>query len=375
MGTIMKKALFISCFDWYKTRIEPMYQLLIKENYQIKVLIADFDHIKKERIVEKYKECTYINVPKYKKNISVQRIKSHLVFGRKVKEELLSFNPNLIYCQIPPNNVGNICYKYKKANPDIKLILDIIDLWPESMPIGGIKKTLPANIWKSWRDKAISVADHVFTECSFYQNELENVINKSKTSTLYLYKEQNKKEKELIRLLIENSKKDDIIRFAYLGSMNNIIDIDGICKVLQHFIDGGMKCQLHAIGDGESRNKFEEAVSELECDSFFYGCVFDEIEKIRILVPCDYALNMMKDSVSVGLTIKSIDYLSYGLPIINNIKGDTWEIVEKERIGWNTGTKETEVNRKDVISYFSENFEKRAFVREVKNVLVSLEVI
>ncbi len=44
---------------------------------------------------------------------------------------------------------------------------------------------------------------------------------------------------------------------------------------------------------------------------------------------------MMKDEVSVGLTIKSIDYLSYGLPLINNIKGDTTKLVQDEKIGQN----------------------------------------
>ena len=43
----------------------------------------------------------------------------------------------------------------------------------------------------------------------------------------------------------------------------------------------------------------------------------------------------MKDTVFVGLTMKSLDYLSYGIPLINNIQGDSFEIVEKEKIGFN----------------------------------------
>jgi hypothetical protein len=43
----------------------------------------------------------------------------------------------------------------------------------------------------------------------------------------------------------------------------------------------------------------------------------------------------MKDSVCVGLTMKSIDYFQHGLPIINNIPADTTEIVEKYGVGLN----------------------------------------
>ena len=43
----------------------------------------------------------------------------------------------------------------------------------------------------------------------------------------------------------------------------------------------------------------------------------------------------MKSSVRVGLTMKSIDYLSYGIPILNTIPDDTWELVDREKIGVN----------------------------------------
>jgi len=43
----------------------------------------------------------------------------------------------------------------------------------------------------------------------------------------------------------------------------------------------------------------------------------------------------MKESVCVGLTMKSIDYFQHGLPIINNIQADTTYFVENYNIGFN----------------------------------------
>ena len=54
----MKKALLISCFNWYKSRLEPIRELLISHEYEVIVLIADFDHIEKRPVQRRYDECT-----------------------------------------------------------------------------------------------------------------------------------------------------------------------------------------------------------------------------------------------------------------------------------------------------------------------------
>lgn len=372
----MKKAVLISCFDWYNTRLRPIRELLIQKGYEVAVLEMDFHHINKEPIEVRYRECTYISVPEYKNNISISRLRSHLVFGKKVNQWIQENNPELICCQVPPNNVAKYCMQYKQSHPDTRFILDIIDLWPESMPLGKLKSTLPAKMWRNWRDKAITSADHVFTECDLYQEKLKNVLNPDKTSTLYLYKEQTDKEKEFVKKFIDEREQhvdDHIIRFAYLGSMNNIIDIEGICEVIQQFQNQGYFCELHAVGDGESRDRFEEAVRETGCQTHFYGPAFDEIEKIKILAPCDYAFNMMKGDISVGLTIKSIDYLSYGLPLINNIRGDTWKMVEDLRIGINVDN-DAEIRNVDhnrVVRVFNERFTKEpSFITKINGVII-----
>lgn len=372
-----KKALIISCFNWYKTRLRPVRELLLVRKYDVTVLIADFEHITLSPVEIRYPECTYVSVPQYKMNISLQRIRSHLNFGKKVNYWIEQNRPDLIYCQVPPNNVAKYCYKYKRLHRDTKLILDIIDLWPESIPVGRkLKSMLPMKVWKRWRDDAIVSADYVFTECNLYQEKLKDYLNPKKTSTLYLFKEQSDEERNLISAIIREKEQNvsdnhNVIKFAYLGSMNSIIDIDGICSVITQFQKDGYFCELHAIGDGESRKKFEEDIQAVGCKTYFYGLVFDEIKKIKLLAPCDYAFNMMKSEVNVGLTTKSIDYLSYGLPLINNIKGDTWKMVEKEKVGINVSNiGEFKLcfnaqSRKHILNTFSSYFEKKSFEKMV----------
>ena len=366
----MKNAVIVSCFDWYKARLKPVRDILAGKGYDVTVLIADFNHIKKEPIDNRSPECTYLHVPAYKKNLSIARMRSHLVFGKTVDQLLEEIKPELIFCQVPPNNVSDYCRKYKKKHSGTILVLDIIDLWPESMPLGVVKKMLPARIWGKWRDEAIKAADYTFTECDLYQKELNDVILRQKTETLYLFKEQSIEEKKLVQEIVENRKSEEqTVKLAYLGSMNHIIDIEGICNVIKRLQGQNISCEVYAIGDGEARKSFEDAVKSLGCLTHFYGKVYDELEKIRLLAPCDYALNMMKSDIRVGLTIKSIDYLSYGLPLINNIKGDTYRMVEEEHLGVNAEKlclPLVSFDHKKICDYYESKFSVGSFQEKIE---------
>lgn len=332
-----KKALIISCFNWYQPRLEPVRQLLLNK-YDVTVLIADFDHIKKQKIDKKYLECTYLKVPEYKKNLSLSRIRSHLVFGKKVAHYLKKVHPDLIFLQIPPNNIARYCLRYKRENPGIKYYIDLIDLWPESMPLRGLEKSILLGYWRKMRNSSLKAANHVFLECQLYEKKLRKVLIPEKTSVLYLFKRQTKEEKALIEELAVRKRKekgDNILSFAYLGSINNIIDITGICNVLKSVITKGITVYVEIIGDGEEKENFIERLQATGANVVYHGAIYDQLKKIKILGQCDYGFNMMKHEVSVGLTIKSIDYFSMGIPIVNNIRGDTWEMVEKYNVGIN----------------------------------------
>ena len=366
----MQKVLFVSCFeDWYRLRLKPIITLFDNTEYSVECVLSDYDHIRKQYSRKYEDECTYIHVPAYKKNISPNRIISHLSFGKQIKKLIKKNKPDVIYLVLPPNNTAKYCSQYKKKNPDVKLFLDIIDLWPESLPLRSLQSMPPIRIWKSWRNDSIIHSDYVFTECDLYQEILKGVIDKEKSSTLHLFKEQSKEEKELVKKAIHDRALNEpgVLKLAYLGSMNNIIDIDGICGVIKQLISAGYRCELHAVGDGECKASFEEEVSSTGCGVFFYGSIFNEIEKIKLLAQCDYALNMMKNEVSVGLTMKSIDYLSYGLPLINNIKGDTWNMINKYGIGMNVDNKidiERHFDGNDILDFYIKHFSKEAFLKK-----------
>jgi len=363
-----EKAVIISCFDWYEKRLKPIKEVLEENGYFVIVFTSDYDHIKKEKIKKKIQECIYIPVKEYKKNISIDRLCSHHLFAKEVLNKLYSICPTFIYVLIPPNSVADVCRKYKQKHPEVKLIFDVIDLWPESMPGKKYHSLLPFRYWRKLRDNSLKVADHIFTECSLYQEKFESSV-RNKCSTLFLFKDKKGGYDHDYLGLEDDTASKKKLKLCYLGSINHIIDIDGICQVVKN-LSNNYDVEVRVIGKGESKDIFLDKLSKTGTNVKYYGPVFDEKEKKRILVECDYGLNMMIETVSVGLSIKSIDYLSYGLPLINNLKGDTWDIIEKESIGINIpkngciGTLPI-INHTYVYETFNKYFSEDAFKEKI----------
>lgn len=382
----MKNAVIISCFDWYENRLKLVKEILYEKGYEVTILTADFNHINKKKVENKNESCIYIKVPKYKKNLSFSRINSHIQFGREVSNYIVSHSPDLIYLLLPPNNIAKYCLEYKKSNPSSIYIIDIIDLWPESMPIPFWFKKFLLSFWGKLRDLSLKEADFIFTECQLYQTILRESMPNLNFATLPLYKEESKAFRTLKKSNIF-IKKDTYneLNLAYLGSINHILDMNSISSIIRKFNNKGIVCNLHVIGDGVKRNEFLSVAKSSGANVIYYGKIFDELEIYKIFSNCDYGLNMMKPSVAVGLTIKSIDYLSIGLPLINNIKGDTWNLVETDMIGINYSGDSEELYTKIITSdlnqfkinsrkCFEKNFTSDVFKEILKKGLKKVEL-
>lgn len=333
----MKKAILISGFGWYEERLKPVSEVLEEKGYKSVCYLSDFNHQRKKYFIDTQNGCKYIHVPVYKKNLSVARLFSHMIFGYKLKKILKKEKPDLIYCMVPPNSAAMSCLKYKKKHPVCKYYLDIIDMWPESMPIRDrYKNNIIFKKWGYLRNASVPFADHIFTECRLYQNRLKNILKMDRVSTLYLFKELYDKD-NVLKCIEEKKKKykKNKITLCYLGSINNLISIDKICMVLALLVKSGIFVELRIIGEGEAKDRLVQSAKDTGAEVKYYGLVYERSEKLNILGCCDYGFNIMKDYVEVGLTIKSVDYFSMGIPIINGIKGDTWKFVEKKNIGVN----------------------------------------
>ena len=120
-------------------RMYYLATLLCKCGYEVDLITSRFQHWVKrfrtqEELDRKDAPCRilFMDEPGYTKNVQVKRILSRRVLTRNIKKHLHANHYDLIYAQIPDNQLASTAARHaKKAG--IPFIIDVEDLWPEAM--------------------------------------------------------------------------------------------------------------------------------------------------------------------------------------------------------------------------------------------------
>lgn len=328
----MKQAVIVTPFDnySYNVRVKYLEKYLTNRGYKCQVISSDFDHRKKCRYETHRTNLKLIHVPEYRRNVSLSRIYSHYKFAKSVFFELENIKPDLVYGSAPPNFLIKFIGKYKRKNICSKVIFEIGDMWPETLPLSGKKKEIISpilNVWASIRNKNLKYSDAIVYECDLFKQKLDRYHLNVHSDTIYLCKEDCYGQEERINDVNQ-------LNIAYVGSINNIIDIDCIIRILSG-INKHRKVLFSIIGDGECKKELLANCQSNNISYIDYGILFDDNKKRDILKKCHFGLNIMKQSVRVGATMKSLEYFHWGLALINNIPADTQKIVDLYNCGVN----------------------------------------
>lgn len=335
------KGVIICAFDTYFDRVRLLKEYYQKRGSEVLVLASDFSH-RTKTYQPRHDADFQVHVRAYQKNFSADRIRSHQEFAKGARAEVEKIAPDWIHCLIPPNTLAKEMADYKSAHPNVRLIFDVIDLWPETMPMQRFQWLLPFRHWKRLRDDHLHAADVILTECDLFRKVL-HLENDPKCTTLYWARAELPADTQP---QLEEKK----LSFAYLGSINNIIDI----SMIVDFLDACQRYKpvsLHIIGGGESKETFVHALMEKKIRVVDHGFIYDQQKKQEIFDRCDYALNVMKPSVVVGLSMKSLDYMCAQIPMINTIGGDLQRLCETEKIGINIDRSNLKTAAERVSSY------------------------
>ncbi len=340
----MKKAVCISCTHHYAERTRYIEAVLQSAGYACTYITSDFHHTSKKRHKVDLPHCIQIPTNRYTKNISPQRILSHIRFAKDAMKTVQQLRPDLLYVEVPPNSLCREAARYKRKNPQTAVIFDIFDLWPESFPNSRAKQLfkLPFGVWARFRNKGLPAADLVLTECDLFKEKLARYLAGTEQRTLYLCRPEATAQESL-------APAGEKLQLCYLGAINNIIDIPTIAALVGQ-LNTLRPTALHIIGDGESREDFVSAVKATGAEVIFHGKIYDNAEKQAIFDRCSFGLNIMKDSVCIGLTMKSVDYFAGGLPIINTIGGDTANLVETAGIGVNVKREDLAETAREILA-------------------------
>ena len=163
------------------SRFRSLAEILSKD-YSVDIITSSFQHWeKKQRDTEKLIEnnsdkgygLKFAYEPGYKKNVDLKRINSHKIATKNILRILKEDKYDLIYCIIPPNYMARKVAEYARER-NIKLIVDVEDLWPEAMQmVLNLPRILDKSLFSSFRRdarKAYECADGIIGTSDEYRD-------------------------------------------------------------------------------------------------------------------------------------------------------------------------------------------------------------
>lgn len=303
-----------------------MAEAFRKAGHEVTLWTSDFNHTTKcKRLVagngERGMAIRFIPTIPYYKNVSIRRIVSHIVYairwwreGSELKDRCSGRDgkPDVIILSTPPICTG-LAALYFKKRCGAKVVLDIMDLWPETFERVAPKWVLKPMKWLA--DFIRSKADLVTSVAKAYPGE-----------TFYHgIKEVRSKE---VRSEGSNIRTDRGLGVVYIGNLGVTYDLKTVIEAVGK-IEGA---KLKIAGEGVQAPMIAEKVAESKGKIEYLGYL-GKAEMEKLLKESDIGIIPMAPESCVGVPYKFADYAASGLAIVSSLGGESAEMMKKYGAG------------------------------------------
>lgn len=325
----------------------PLYQIeeFLKLGYNVTYIVPSFNHFTKSqrKCSEHFHQendrfkIVILKAVSYNKNISIKRFLSHFLFSLTVFKYVFKFKKiDVIFLALPSPFLDVVCVLLKKIFK-AELYVDFRDLWPELFEVylGGILKII------SWpfiqmlyfnrnitfkNSSVITAVSHTYLEIAKRSN------SNAFSDVVYLGYANELNENDANSLTID----DGSLNIVYAGSLSHNYDIECLLSVVK-IIDENYpehKLYFHIAGSGFYDKKIEKYAVIYSKRLKFYGKL-DSINLNKLYNKCNISLCIYDSKSLISFPAKIFELIFKKLPIINSLKGEVGELIEKKRLGLN----------------------------------------
>lgn len=341
----MSRLMIISLFGNINNINSRVYKIDKAFQWDTVFITPNFDHSKKEfknlNQSEEYRiQTVYLDVPSYEKNLSLRRILSHIIFAKKIHSFLKSLpkieRPQIVISLMPTSSAAWVAGRFCKKNK-IFFVVDIIDLWPDSLIPLAKENFLLKLLLKPWEritQNAYKLANYVSAESKAYSKVASSFNPSVKASYTYLGVNSIQVKEIISASTFKGFHKDNELVLCYGGSLNNSYDFDTLLNAIKFIHDKGVKYKMVFIGEGEKRKEILSFSNKYNLNVQITGRIpYNDF--LKYLSACDIAFNAFVQETKVVHSYKFNDYCATGLFIFNSLKGETAESIDKYDIGVN----------------------------------------
>lgn len=280
--------------------------------------------------------------------------------------------------QLSPVMMAKAGIKYKKKHGK-KMLLYCLDLWPESLAAGNIKKhSLIYKIYHRVSEKLYKQADKIFITSKSFSDYFSQEFGINGTEYLPQYSE------EIFKPEICKKEPNGYIDLMFAGNVGVMQDIDTIIAAARFTADI-KNLRWHIVGDGSELERLRESARDCE-NIIFHGR--QPLEKMpEYYAMADAMLVTLKDEPTINCTLpgKVQTYMAAGKPILAAATGEIQKTVNQAECGYccppNDGaalanavielSKSHKLNQYgfNACSYYKKIFSKERFFNELENEL------
>ena len=315
----------------------------LSKKHSVELITSSFRHTsKKQRTQTAFSfdfQLTFISEPGYPRNISLQRFKSHFLWGRNVYKYLKTRKkPDVIYCAVPSLTGPSLVAKYCKAN-SVRFIADIQDLWPEAFRMILNIPILSDVIFAPFSILANRIYRNADTICGVSETYVQRGLSMNKRANgkvVYLGTELQEFDDHVRNHSDLPPKRDNEFWLGYCGTLGASYDLILVMDALRCIReDGKRNYRFIVMGDGDRKTEFEEYAKTNNLDVLFLGRVPYDV-MCGWLSACDAAVNPIAHTSAASIINKHADYAAAGIPVINTQESPEYRnLVEKYKMGYN----------------------------------------
>ena len=325
------------------TRFRFLSELLAREGFAVDLITSSFQHWEKaQRDCSKacYQDLPYrvvfIDEPGYTKNLDLGRILSHRVAAKNLRAhfERTAGTYDLIYAEIPPNDVARACAEAANAL-HIPFVADINDLWPEAMRmVVDVPVVSDLAFYPFARDaKRVYqlLAAAVGTSDEYAARPAKDREKPYPHATVYVGNDLASFDAGAREHAADVNKPAGELWVTYAGTLGASYDVITLVeaadllerkRLTQAAAKGADPAlalppvRVKVLGDGPDREKLEARAAELDAPVDFLGYTAYDL-MAAYLCASDITVNSLVTSAAQSIVTKIGDYLASGNPMIN----------------------------------------------------------
>lgn len=337
------------------SRFRYLSDFLSDAGYKVDLITTSFQHWEKaQRDIKKIKKEKYkfrlrfFYEPGYKKNIDLSRIISHKIAAGNLKKLLQkSGNYDLIYCEIPPNDVALAAAEYAKKNR-IPFVADVNDLWPEAMrmvldiPVVSDLLFYPL---KRDAEKVYALVSGIIGTSDEYRDRPLKYQNLSvPKETVYVGNELREFDEGVESFSDQIEKDRDEFWVTYAGTIGTSYDIRTMVLAGRELEKKGKPwIKIKILGSGPMQEELEKLSREQGCTNVEFMGYVSYGKMSAYLSKSDILVNSFVKKAPQSIVTKIGDYLAAGRPMINTCMSREFrEKVEKDEFGINIEPEDTD---------------------------------